>query len=300
MLKKLAILATCLTCLNATASIKIDEITKANDLAGFNVTNTTNNQKFDVYYAPELKSAAFQALSVLDKMYTELAVNAGAVPKDVKWAELAFVTDENYIPPRSEGVVRWKIVHPVQENLSDIAIERIHLLISHEQTHSIQSRIVCDSPRWFEEGQAMWNELKVAEKWNSDLAHAERLSYEQKFREIEGDLNLDNWGGIKVKPEAIQRQLTPEQKQKMEEDPSYFPSGPFSFGPGDFISDESNTEARYFVSLTIFELLEKRLGSDKLKSLFNDVYQMSSCESEELKEFIKSKYGVDISSFFHH
>jgi hypothetical protein len=105
-------------------------------------------------------------------------------------------------------------------------------------------------------------------------------------------------GGIQVKPEAIQRQLTPEQKQKMKEDPSYSPPGPFSFGPDDLISDESNSDARYFISLTIFEYLEKELGMENLKLLFNNIYQMKNCESDSLKEFIQVEYKTDISNFF--
>jgi len=300
MFKWFTFLTACFSSLNVSAAVKVDEINNSYDLPSFSVSNTTNNQSFNVYYTPKLKSVAFQSIEILDKMYAALANNAGLLPKEVKWAELAFVEDENYIPPRSEDVVRWKIVHSVQEELSDKAIEQIYLFISHEQTHSIQKRITCDLPRWFEEGQAMWNELKIAQNWNSSSYKKERQSFEQEYKQIEGKLNLDGWGGMMVKPEAIERQLTPEQKQKMKDDPNYSPPGPFSFGPGDLMSDESNTGARYFASLTIFELLEKRLGNDKLKSLFKDVYTMTSCNSAELKEIIKSNYGVDLSSYFNY
>jgi hypothetical protein len=281
---------------NAVLTIKKSE--SGEDLASYTVTNQSSQFSFKVYFDNELEQVASQSIPILNDLYSKLASNAGLQPSNITWAEVAFVSDKDYIPPRKNGAVRWKIVHEKSQNLSRSAIESFYVFIGHEQTHSIQNVLSCKSPRWFDEGQAMWNELKVTKLWNNHIAIKERRRYENAYKNIEGDLNLDSWGGIQVKPEAIQRQLTSEQKQKLKEDPSYSPSGPFSFGPDDLINDESNSEARYFTSLTIFEYLEKELGMKNLKLLFNDIYQMKNCESDSLKEFIQVEYKTDISIFF--
>ncbi|GAA0361317.1 hypothetical protein GCM10009092_27040 [Bowmanella denitrificans] len=144
----------------------------------------------------------------------------------------------------------------------------------------------------------MWNEQKTTKAWDERVAREERQRYQTAFQNLVGELNLDNWGAMQVKPDAIERQLTPEQKKKKQQDPSYSPPGPFSFGPDDIVSDESNTSARYFVSLTIFEFLEEKLGLKKLQEAFNDIRKSESCSSAELKKLIRDKYNTDISSFF--
>jgi hypothetical protein len=281
---------------NAVLAIKKSKL--GEDLASYTVTNQNSQFSFKVYFDNELEEVASQSIPILNDLYSNLASNAGLQPSNITWAEVAFVTDEDYIPPRKNGAVRWKIVHEKSQTLSRSAIEAFYVFIGHEQTHSIQNVLSCKSPRWFGEGQAMWNELKVTKVWDNQIAIKERSRYETAYENLEDDLNLDSWGEIQVKPEAIQRQLTPEQKQKMKEDPSYSPPGPFGFGPDDLISDESNSDARYFTSLTIFEYLEKELGMENLELLFNNIYQMKNCESDSLQEFIRTEYKLDISNFF--
>jgi hypothetical protein len=280
------------------AALTTEKSEPKDDLASFTVINKSNQSSFKVYYNKELEGVASQSLVILNDIYSKLAYNAGLQPSNITWAEVAFVTDENYIPPRNNGSVRWAVTSKVSDMLSKKAIEKLYLFIGHEQTHSIQNVLSCDSPRWFEEGQAMWNELKVSKSWNSQIAIDERLRYEEAYKNLKGDLNLEKWGGIIIKQEAYERQLTEEQKQKIKENPSYSPPGPFSFGPDDIISDESNAEARYFASLTIFEFLESKLGMDNIQLLFKDVYKMKSCESGILTKYIKKEYKLDISNFF--
>jgi hypothetical protein len=280
------------------AEQEVSKVDKKEDLPSFIVSDKDRNFSFKIFFEEELENIAKESWPILNKLYVDLALNAGLLPSEVNWAEIAFVTDENYMPPRKNGIVRWKVVHPVADKLSGAVIEKLYVFIGHEQTHSIQNKIICDSPRWLEEGQAMWNELKVTEKWSSAVARAEWLRYEQDFKNLNDDLNLDGWGGIIVKPEAIERQLTSEQKMKMKEHPNYSPPGPFSFGPDDMMSDESNSGARYFVSMQIIDYLEKQLGNEKLKLFFNDVYKLESCSSSDLKELLKEKYETDVSAFF--
>lgn len=297
MIKK--IIAFSLICsFHVNASLSIKRLESQADLSNYTVTNQSEKFSFKVYFDNELEEVASQSLPILSDIYSNLAANAGLKPSDVNWAEVAFVTDKDYIPPRTNGSVRWTVVHEKSAELSKSAIKKLYVFIAHEQTHSIQKVLSCKTPRWFDEGQAMWNELKVTKSWNNQIAVGERNSYEEAYKNLKGDLNLDRWGGVHVKPEAIQRQLSPEQKQKMKEDPNYSPPGPFSFGPDDLISDESNAEARYFSSLTIFEYLENELGMENIKHLFHDIYQMENCDSAGLQNFIKTKYKVDISIFF--
>lgn len=281
---------------NSALSIKKSE--SNGDLTKLTVTNQADQFSFQVYFDDELEKVASESIPILNALYTDLAFNAGLQPSEIKWAEIAFVADKDYIPPRKNGSVRWTIAHEKSQKLSKSAIEKLYVFIGHEQTHRIQDVLSCKAPRWFTEGQAMWNELKVTKTWNNQIANKERGRYKFAYENLAGDLKLESWGEVQVKPEAIQRQLTPEQKQKMKDDPSYLPPGPFSFGPDDLISDESNSKARYFSSLTIFEYLEDELGIENLKLLFEDIYKMETCESENLKQLIQTKYKLDISNFF--
>ena len=198
---------------NAALTIKKSE--PKDDLASFTVTNKSNQSTFKVYFNDELEGLASQSLMILSDIYSKLAFNAGLQPSDITWAEVAFVTDEKYIPPRKNGSVRWAVTSKTSDKLSKKTIKQLYLFIGHEQTHSIQNALSCESPRWFEEGQAMWNELKVTKYWNGQIAINERSRYELAYKNLKGDLNLEGWGGIKVKQEAFKRQLTEEQKQKM-------------------------------------------------------------------------------------
>jgi len=57
----------------------------------------------------------------------------------------------------------------------------------------------------------------------------------------------------------------------METDPDFEPAGPFSFGPDDFESDESNMQARYEASWRIFRDMAAAHGAPALRNWVADV-----------------------------
>ncbi|MBW8312630.1 MAG: hypothetical protein K0M64_11435 [Rhizobium sp.] len=101
---------------------------------------------------------------------------------------------------------------------------------------------------------------------------------------------------MSVKPEAILRQLTPEQRRRMETDPSYSPPGPFSFTSEDLVSDESNTAARYAASLAILDEVEAQAGQEAMRAWIAEVARLPNPkETEDIVRLAKEVAGVDIS-----
>ncbi len=142
---------------------------------------------------------------------------------------------------------------------------------------------------------AEWAGLKVTERWAPNLAQARRAKRRRTLEASPGPLKLASWGGVTVKREAFLRQVTPEVRARMEADPRYMPPGPFSFGPGDMISDESNTLARYAGSLALFEALEQKAGAERMQAWFRAVWQADGkLDTGRLTVLAREYTGVDL------
>ncbi len=97
--------------------------------------------------------------------------------------------------------------------------------------------------RWFQEGHAEWVGLQVTRKVLPDMVDTRRGELERQ-RAMLPEPNLAAWGGMRVTEKALQRQISPADRKRRATDPSYIPSGPFSFGPGDFAEGNANQEGR--------------------------------------------------------
>ena len=252
---------------------------------------------FLVYRSPddaEVVNASSEAMSLA---YRVLADAIGINPEDIQWAEVAFTRNESYVAPRDkQGVVRWVVPLSAAGAMGAAGEEQLFSTIPHEQVHALQ-KAFGELPRWFSEGMAEWAGLRATKRVSPALYAARKEELDAAARSATAPPDLKSWGGVKPKPEAIFRQLTPEQKQRMAREPGYFPPGPFTFGPDDFISDESNTFARYAASLRVFEAMESASSDEAMRAWFQAVRDLPSPKTtSDIVKLAKEIAGVDISA----
>lgn len=269
---------------------------QSNDLAYLRAVNLTSGAVFRVYFDEISKPEAEKAVPVLAQLYEEVASLTVADAGKVNWAAVVFSTDENYVPPRNEGEVRWKIRVDKNGKLGAQGIKDLYQIIPHEQTHALESTFIPKSPRWFSEGLASWVEANILKKWQPELARQWREESAVERAKVTVPLNLKGWGGVSVKREAILRQVTSEVRARMEKDPTFMPPGPFKLQPGDFLSDESNTAARYAEALNLFIKLDERAGRQKFQNFLKGIWeQISELNTDEIAARINKQLNMDIS-----
>lgn len=263
------------------------------NLRGVSVTG--KDFSFQVYRDANDLKAAESVSAELSKVYEILADTFGLAPNEVIWSQVALSRDPNYEPPRHDNLTRWTIPLDKSGALGPSGKDALYVLIPHEQVHAIQNRFG-NFPRWYSEGMAEWAGLKATSALQLHLAHKRREALSNARLSVKEPLNLQSWGGISPKPEAVMRQITPEQRARMLSEPGYMPPGPFSFGPGDLVSDESNTLARYAASLEIFETIEAKAGPKQMLSWLNAVAKLPNPKkTDEIVKLANSLAGVDIS-----
>lgn len=223
-----------------------DVAAQAGDLPAIRATHIASGAHMLIYYDAASERAARARSACLGAQLGLLGPALDDDRRDAEWDSVVFTTDPDYAPPRAEGhQARWSIHLPADGALNDAAERFISSTMPHEQTHDFQGRNRARAPRWFVEGHASWVELKVAEQIRPDIAAREIADHNEAAAASTTPLALSAWGGVQPKPEAILRQLSPEDRARMETDPSFQPSGPFRFTSEDLISDESNSSARY-------------------------------------------------------
>lgn len=265
-----------------------------NDLSFTRVVDLKTGVVFRVYYDEKSVDAAAAAVPVLAAFYRNLSLLLNADAGSTEWASAVFTQNPNYVSPRLCNEVRWKV--KVEENgtLGSVGLEDLYVTIPHEQAHSIQKTYFSDLPRWFAEGQANWAGLKVTSQWKPELAKKHRDFLSDSRRELTVPVNLSGWGAVRIKREAVLRQVTPEVRARMEKDPNYEASGPFTFTQDDFTSDESNLAARYFAALEIFELMEKS-APQGIRNLNGKLWKLPETpDTEKLSVMIKQLTNYDV------
>lgn len=219
-----------------------------------------------------------------------------------QWASVVFTDDPNYVPPRAQEIkTRWVIL------TSPMALEgqrprpMVIKTIPHEQVHDFQSRNGATAPRWFVEGHATWAGLRVTHLLDPEEAELEREKWLAELRTVGGPVNLAAWGGLVVKGEAILRQVSADDRARMETDPNFSPTGSFTFTTNDFVADETMASARYAAALLIFEGLERRHGADKVRRWVLDVTSTSDdVTRDELAASVKKHFQEDLTELMNH
>jgi len=264
------------------------------DILGVRVMDPDRRLVFRVYFDSTSRAVALRAIPTIAAMYTALSQSLGADPAKVEWAGVAFVTDTAYLPPRNTGEVRWSVnVEPAGE-LGTRGETDLYLTLPHEQVHSLQNSLSEGAPRWFQEGQAEWAGLRVTDGLRPALAAKKRQQDSTAYAGL--PRRLAAWGSVTVKREAMLRQMTPEQRTRLAADSAYQPPGPWTFSPSDFVSDESETAARYGAALALFTELERARGSSQLINWYHRLWGDSRLlTTKSLTASIREHLGLDIA-----
>ncbi len=264
------------------------------DLFGVRVMDSERRLVFRIYFDSASRAVALKAVPIIADMYATLSQSVGADPGQVEWAGVAFVRDSSYVPPRNNGEVRWSVTVEPSGLLGTRGETDLYLTLPHEQVHSIQHSLSEGAPRWFQEGQAEWAGLRITDRLRPSLAARKRQEDDVAYAGL--PRRLAGWGGVKVKPEAILRQMTPEQRARQARDSTYMPPGPWKFGPEDFVSDESETAARYGAALAVFSEIERARGSSQLVDWYHRLWDESKpLTTESLTASIREHFGLDIA-----
>ncbi len=252
------------------------------DLESFKAIHRLTGIAFNVYFDQQSAVIARDSIPLLASLYRDVAALTGANTAATRWHAVVFARDaEKLVLHRYKNETRWEIDVGAGGTLSEDGVRSLYGTIPHEQVHGVSGHGPDGLPRWYSEGQATWAGLRVTERWRPDQAARERTRYALEAKTAKQPLALGKWGGMRVKHEALLRQLTPAQRAAVEKDPSAMPSGPFTFVDGDFEEDESNTVARYGGSLALFEEIEKRAGTLAMQDWFRAVASKAGKLSNE-------------------
>jgi hypothetical protein len=257
--------------------------------------DTARGLVFRVYYDSVSRKAALSAVPILADMYAELAQNTGANGAMVEWAAVAFVSDRSYVSPRIGNEVRWTVTVEPTGAIGGAGERDLYVTIPHEQIHAIQGSLVGKTPRWFSEGQAEWAGLIVTDHLRPVLAVSERHEKAVAFGGV--PRRLSSWGGVTISQEAMFRQMTAEQRAHRAQDPTYMPPGPWTFGPADMISDESELNARYGAALALFAGIERAKGRDQLTNWFHQLWKEGNpLTTEAITTSARAMLQTDLTS----
>jgi hypothetical protein len=214
-----------------------------------------------------------------------------------QWASVVFTADPNYVPPRGEAIkTRWVIRTDPQALEGERPRHMVINTLPHEQVHDFQSRNGAIAPLWFDEGHATWVGLRVTRQIDPEAARLDREERLAELRATKGPVNLAGWGQRIVKREAILRQVSPEDRARMETDPDFVPKGgSFTFTMNDFETDESMAGARYAAALLMFEGLEQRHGAEKVRQWALEVTAHSGdVTKDDLAASVRKHFGEDL------
>ncbi|MBB4099950.1 hypothetical protein [Sphingomonas kyeonggiensis] len=267
------------------------------DLPHLRITDRDSGGSMNAYYDPSAERAAWARAACLGAQIRLLHAETGGVWRNGRWFSVVFTPRADYIPPRSVSEKRWSIATAPDGMLTTAGQHMTVVVMPHEQVHGFQQRTGAQTPRWFHEGHAEWISRKVVAILAPAAGQADALEGARALRDSTGPVALAGWGGMQVKPEAILRQVSAEEREKIKADPHYTPAGPFSFGPGDMISDESNTPARYEAAWRVFASLEAAHGAARVEAWAIDLTAAGgSVTGARVQETAAAAFGEDLSN----
>lgn len=261
------------------------------DLPHYLARSSVTGSHVRIYHAPDLAGAAASRAACFIGLLDLLSTAVPGRGKGIAWSPMVLTHDANYIPPKRDGEIRWPNLFT--SNAWDAASTRfLTSTMPHEEVHLLQSSSRTILPRWFQEGHADWAGLQVTEQVNPDLARKERTRRADDFRKRD-KVHLGSWGGMRVKPEAIERQLSADDRARRDKDPTYTPSGPFQFGSGDFEQDMDDEAGRYGAALALFAGLEQRHGRATVQAWVSAV--LDGTDGKDIVALAREVLGEDIT-----
>lgn len=262
------------------------------DLPYYEARSRASNASVRIYHDPDLADAAAAKVACFMGLLDLLPAAVPEARSQHRWSPMVITRNTNYIPPKRDGELRW--VNEFGEfdaaGWSPRTIDFLVNVMPHEETHLLQGR--ARLPRWFQEGHAEWAGLQVTEQVRPDLAQQERARRRRDAAALTAP-RLGAWGGVRVKPDAIERQLSAEDRARRARDPSYVPPGPFSFGPDDMAADNGDEEGRYGAALALFDGLEARHGRAAVQAWVSAV--LASADKPDIVVLARALLGEDIA-----
>jgi hypothetical protein len=273
--------------------LQVAHVRTVNDLPAYRVVNRNTGAVFTVYYDEASRPLAESQLVPLDGVLTEVARLAQVKAGEVNWGAVTFSAEEGHAHRGPD--VRWRVRTDAAGKLTPEGAKMLFNTLPHEQVHAAQKSRQLRLPTWFAEGQASWIGLKVTRRLDAALAKDWRDRALAASRAPDFRLDLANWTGPRVSGDVIRAQLPPEERARMERDPSYRPSGTFSFTIDQTLSDESQTLGRYGAALSLFERLEADAGAAAMDAWTRAVWaHPTTPTTPELVALAKAHTGRDI------
>lgn len=296
--------ATVPTCVEAQAStpevsgLDIQEV--PSDDAQLKLLRVTahNGAFMHIFFDDNSEADARRYAGCLGTQLNLLADELGDEREGAQWASVVFTADLNYIPPRGEEIkTRWVIFTDPKAFEGERPRPMVIETLPHEQVHDFQSRNGAIAPLWFDEGHATWVGLRITGMLDAEAARLDREERLAALRSADRPVNLGGWGQRIVKREAILRQVSPEDRARMESDPDFYPKGgSYTFTMNDFETDESMADARYAAALLMFEGLEQRHGAEKIRRWVLDVTSTpGEVTEDQLATSVESHFGEELS-----
>lgn len=270
-------------------------------LPGYRVLERSSGTEFQVHYDSASKATAVSNLPVLAAMYRDLAEMAGVEASRVAWFAIAFVHDTLSNRLRAGDAVIWP-VHVRGPGLSPAGRYHLFFLVPHEQTHAIQT-IRSDLPRWFTEGHAEWQALRWAERVRPDVAETRKAELARARALVAQSPRLSAWNAVvRVKREAFLRNATPEQRERMQRDPTYTPPGPYRFGPEDFevggdIGSSPDVLARYAAAAAVFDEISRTAGERRMRLWLQAVWRQQHLSPDRVIDLAREFTGVELMPY---
>ena len=277
--------------------IRIEPLpTRDAELPGFRVTDEASGGWMNVYYEPAFERSARARVACLGAEIHLLAQETGGLWRNGRWFSVTFTPNTDYVPPRDEAELRWSIITDADGTLGEEAQHRITIVMPHEQVHAFQKRAGAATPRWFGEGHAEWIGRKVASILSPDASRRNSARYASLLAASAEAPKLRSWGSVIVKQEAILRQVSAADREKMRDDPTYAPPGPFTFGPADLTVDEGVREVRYQAAWQVFRDLETAHGAAAITDWVGTATaKPEKVKSIDLEQSARGKLHEDIA-----
>jgi len=274
-----------------------DEPATTGDLPAIRVTSKATGAFMRVHYDAGSERIARARAACLGAQLSIVERETGDVRRNAEWMSAVFTQDQTYIPPRGGDVQpRWVIEVDQDGTLTQLGHAMVVHTLPHEQVHW-QMRGSSILPRWVLEGHARWVQDRIAPQFAPSVAVTQDRMRAEAAVNADGPLNLANWGSERPKREAYLRQVSPEDRARMEADPNYFPSGTFTFTTDDFETDASNFAARYAAATAIFTGLERRHGANALRAWMTEVTSLDGRVSKDaLATAIRRHFGEELDN----
>lgn len=278
------------------SGVEVEEV--PSDISDFEMLRVSARRGafMHVYFDPQSETAARQYSTCLGTQLNLLAAELLDERDDAQWYSVIFTSDKDYAPSSSAGVnARWIISTNPAAPLGSDPHAMVLETMPHEQVHDYQRRNRAKLPLWVLEGHATWVGLRITTMLDPQIGQSKREETLSRVDLKAVPAKLAEWGDRRPKREAMLRQVSPEDRAKMEADPAYIPNVPFRFTLDDFESDEARTLERYAASLLIFEGLEKRHGADKVRQWIAEITASSgNVSNDQLAASIKIHFGEEL------